>query len=82
MDPRVKRKLDKVLTRFAPVSSFRAHEAFKVRSSPFTPSTTMAILSRVDAQLHVQDQIAAFRHRSATGSSSGSSSNDSEESPD
>jgi hypothetical protein len=77
LDPRIKRKLDKVLTRFAPVSSSRTHGAFKVRSSPFTPSTTMAILSRVDAQLHIQDQIAAFRHRSATVSSSGSSSNDS-----
>jgi hypothetical protein len=42
----------------------------------------MAILSRVDAQLHVQDQIDAFRRRSATGSSSGSSSNDSGESPE
>ena len=42
----------------------------------------MALLSRVDAQLHVQDQIDAFRRRSATGSSSGSSSNDSGESPE
>jgi hypothetical protein len=42
----------------------------------------MAILSRVDAQLHLQDQIDAFRRRSATGSSSGSSSNDSGESPE
>jgi hypothetical protein len=65
--------------RFAPLSSSHANGAFKARSSPFTPSPTMAILSRVDAQLHVQDQIDAFRSCSATGSSSGSSSNDSGE---